>query len=103
VSSLNRIDILPDVPSIAEQGFADFQATTYTCLYAPAGTNPAIISTLQAATRRAVDAPDTRERFRASGIIPVGSTPEALAARIEKDFEKWGAVLRGMRDANGQP
>lgn len=60
------------------------------------------IARLQAETRRAVNAPGSRERFLASGIIPVGSTPEALAARVAKDFAKWGAVLRGMRDADGQ-
>jgi tripartite-type tricarboxylate transporter receptor subunit TctC len=97
VGSLTRIPALPEVPTIAEQGFPGVEAGNYACLFAPAGTPPKIIATLQAETARALSAPDVRERLLPSGITPVGSTPEALAARIERDFMKWKSVLRGVR------
>jgi tripartite-type tricarboxylate transporter receptor subunit TctC len=97
VGALHRIHSLPDVPTIAEQGFPGFEVTNYWCLYAPAGTPKDIIDRLQQETARAVDAVDLRERFLASGLTPVGSTAEVLAARIEHDSDKWASVLREMR------
>jgi tripartite-type tricarboxylate transporter receptor subunit TctC len=97
VGALKRIGVLPDVPTIAEQGFPGVEASNYACLYAPAGTPQAIIARLQAETARAVNAPDLRERFLASGVMPIGSTPEALDARVAKDSAKWANVLRKMR------
>jgi tripartite-type tricarboxylate transporter receptor subunit TctC len=97
VGALHRIHSLPDVPTIAEQGFPGFEVTNYWCLYAPAGTPKDIIDRLQQETARAVDAPDLRERFLASGLTPIGSTAEILAARIEHDSDKWASVLREMR------
>jgi tripartite-type tricarboxylate transporter receptor subunit TctC len=98
VGALHRIHSLPDVPTIAEQGFPSFEAANYWCLYAPAGTPKEIIARLQQETTRAINAADLRERFLASGLIPVGSTPEVLAARIDRDSAKWANVLRDMRE-----
>jgi tripartite-type tricarboxylate transporter receptor subunit TctC len=98
VGALHRIHSLPDVPTIAEQGFPGFEVTNYWCLYAPAGTPKDIIGRLQQETTRAVNAADMRERFLASGLTPVGSTPDALAARIDRDSAKWAGALRGMRE-----
>jgi tripartite-type tricarboxylate transporter receptor subunit TctC len=97
VGALHRIQSLPDVPTIAEQGFPGFEATNYWCLYAPAGTSEDIVARLQQETARAVNAADLRDRFLASGLTPVGSTPGVLAARIDRDSAKWASVLREMR------
>ena len=97
IGATKRIDVLPNVPTIAEQGFPGYQAGSYACLYAPAGTPQSIIATLQAETARAVNAADSRERLVPSGVRPVGSTPEELVARIEQDSMKWAGVLRAMR------
>jgi tripartite-type tricarboxylate transporter receptor subunit TctC len=102
VGALHRIRTLPDVPTIAEQGFPGFEATNYWCLYAPAGTSKDIIDRLQRETAHAAGAPDLHERFLASGLTPVGSTPETLAARIDRDSTKWAGVLRDMRAREGK-
>jgi tripartite-type tricarboxylate transporter receptor subunit TctC len=102
VGALHRIRTLPDVPTIAEQGFAGFEATNYWCLYAPAGTSKDVIARLQRETAQALNAPDLHERFLASGLTPLGSTPEALAARIDRDSTKWAGVLRDMRAREGK-
>jgi tripartite-type tricarboxylate transporter receptor subunit TctC len=97
VGALHRIHSLPDVPTIAEQGFPGFEATNYWCLYVPAGTPKEVIARLQQETARAVSAADLRDRFLASGLTPIGSTPDVLAARIDRDSAKWAGVLRDMR------
>jgi tripartite-type tricarboxylate transporter receptor subunit TctC len=97
VGALHRIHALPDIPTIAEQGFPGFEVTNYWCLYAPAGTPKDIVVRLQLETARAINAADLHERFLASGLTPVGSTAEALAARIDRDSVKWADVLRDMR------
>jgi tripartite-type tricarboxylate transporter receptor subunit TctC len=98
VGALRRIHSLPDVPTIAEQGFPGFEATNYWCLYAPAGTPRDIIARLQEETTRAVNAADLHKWLLTSGFTPVGSTPEALAERIARDSDKWARVLRIMRE-----
>jgi tripartite-type tricarboxylate transporter receptor subunit TctC len=94
---------LPDVATVAEQGFPGFEASNYWCLYVPAETPRDIIARLQQETARAVNAPDLAEQFLANGLTPIGSTPEALAARIDRDSIKWAKVLREMRATPGRP
>jgi tripartite-type tricarboxylate transporter receptor subunit TctC len=97
VGALQRVASIPDVPTIAEQGYPGFEANNYWCLYAPAGTQKNIIAKLQQGTAQAVAAPDLRERFIATGLTPVGSTPHELATRIAVDSAKWTNVIRGLR------
>ena len=97
IVSPRRIDALPDVPTMAEQGFPSFEAPAYVGLYAPAGTPKDVVARMQELTARAMRAPDVRERLVSAGLNPLGSTPEALATRIDNDSAKWAQVLRGMR------
>jgi len=97
VGSLERLASVPDIPTIAEQGFPGFEANNYWCLYAPAGTDKNIIEKLQQNTARAVAEPDLRNHFLATGLTPVGSTPDALAARIAADSTKWAMVISSLR------
>jgi tripartite-type tricarboxylate transporter receptor subunit TctC len=97
VGALQRIASAPDIPTIEEQGYPGFEANNYWCLYAPAGTPKSIIVRLQQETARAVAVPDLRERFLTTGLTPVGSTADALAARIAADSAKWAKVIGGLR------
>lgn len=99
VGSPQRLAALPDTPTIAEQGFPGFEANNYWCLYAPAGTPAAIIDKLQKVTAQAVAEPDLRANFIATGLAPIGSTPEALASRIAHDSAKWTKVIATLRKA----
>jgi tripartite-type tricarboxylate transporter receptor subunit TctC len=93
VGAQQRISSLPEVPTIEEQGYPGFEASNYWCLYAPARTDQAIILRLQQETARAVSLPDLRDRFLATGLTPMGSTPDALAARIGADSARWAKVI----------
>jgi len=99
VAASKRLAALPDVPTIAEQGFAGYEANNSWALYAPAGTPDEIIKKLHGEIVRVVALPDVRERFTATGLDPVGSTPQELKARMKADFEKWSRVVRqiGLR------
>lgn len=97
VGSPKRLATLPQVPTIAEQGFPDFEANNYWCLYAPAGTDGNVIEKLQESTAKVVAEPDLREQFLATGLTPVGSTSAALAARVESDSAKWVKVIAALR------
>jgi tripartite-type tricarboxylate transporter receptor subunit TctC len=97
VSASRRNAALPDVPTIAEQGFPGFEASGYVCFYAPTGTPQRVIERLQQETVRALDARDVDERLRTDGMTPVGSTSSALAERVETDTAKWAAVIGKIR------
>ena len=95
VGSSRRLAVLPDVPTIAEQGFAGYEANNSWCLYAPAGTPPEIVRRLQREISSVIALPDLRERFAAMGLSPIGSSPEELSARMVADREKWRQLIRG--------
>ncbi len=95
-----RNEILPDVPTLAEQGYPDTDASNWYGLMAPAKTPPAAIAKLNAAVNAALNDPATRDKLVKSGAVPVGGGPEVLAALLKAEYEKWGRVVRerGIKD-----
>ncbi len=93
VTSAKRMSLLPDIPTMAEQG-VDLQVTLWSGLLAPAGTPPAIIQKLQTEVARIVKLPDVRERMLQLGIEPEGSTPEEFARVIATEIPLWMAVAK---------
>jgi tripartite-type tricarboxylate transporter receptor subunit TctC len=94
VSSRTRAPQLPDLPSISEF-YPNYEATIWQGLFAPAGTPAAIIERL----RREVDAilktPDFAEKLARTGSgEPYVTTPEEFAARIRRDFDRYGAIVK---------
>ena len=94
VGAAKRLAVLPDVPTVAEQGFPGYEANNSWNLYAPTRTPKAVVAKLHAEIVRVVALADVRERFTATGLEPVGSTPEQLAARMRDDRAKWARVIR---------
>jgi len=95
-----RNPILTDVPTLAEQGYPNTDASNWYGLLAPAKTPPAVIGKLNAAVNAALKDPATRDKIVASGAIPVGGTPEAFGAVLKAEYDKWGRVVRerGIKD-----
>src|SRR5664279_831525 len=93
VTSARRMPLLPDIPTMAEQG-VDLQITLWSGLLAPAGTPPAIIQKLQTEVARIVKLPDVRERMLQLGIEPEGSTPEEFARIIATEIPLWMSVAK---------
>jgi tripartite-type tricarboxylate transporter receptor subunit TctC len=89
-----RNEILPDVATLAEQGYPDTDASNWIALLAPAKTPPAVIAKLNGALNAALDDPPIREKIVKSGAIPVGGTAQAMAIFLKAEYEKWGRVVR---------
>ena len=94
-----RIPALPNVPTTTEAGLPEFQASAWNALFAPKGTSPAIIATLNAALSKALDERDTRKQlFDLGGDIPNHEerTPQALAKLVESEITKWTEILKDV-------
>lgn len=94
VTSAKRTAFLPDLPTMIEAGVADFEVVLWTSLFAPAGTPPAVIRTLQGEIAKIVRMPEIHERMAAMGIDPIGGTPEELAAQLKLDLDRWTRVAK---------
>jgi tripartite-type tricarboxylate transporter receptor subunit TctC len=89
-----RNPMLPELPTLAEQGYRNTDASNWYALLAPAKTPPALIKKLNAAVNAALADPDVRSKIVKSGAVPVGGTPEALAGTMRSEYDKWGRVVR---------
>lgn len=94
LASPKRSGVLPQVPTIAEQGLPGFQAVSWYALMAPAGCPRTIIDKVHEQMNRMLAKPETRERFAALGMEPGSGTPEQLAQRISVETAQWSDVVR---------
>ena len=88
-----RIAQLPDVPTVAEQGWPGFEMTQWYGLLAPANLAPANLDKLAAAAAKAMREKEALERLNADAAIAVGSTPAEFAAFIAQERERWKPVI----------
>ncbi len=87
VTTSRRLSLLPDVPTLAEAAdIPGFEVVLWIALFAPAGTPKDIVERLNLSVVRSLETPDLRERLLTAGIIPVSSTPQALAERMRRDI-----------------
>jgi tripartite-type tricarboxylate transporter receptor subunit TctC len=96
VLATKRSSLLPGVPTAAEAGLPGFEAGLNYGLLAPAGTPRPIIERLNRELRALVDTPEVRARIAADGGDPMPSMPEEYAADIERENDKWGALIRKL-------
>ncbi|MBW8907153.1 MAG: tripartite tricarboxylate transporter substrate binding protein [Betaproteobacteria bacterium] len=89
-----RSPLIPEVPTAAEAGLADFDVTTWYGVLAPASTPRPIIQRLNAELTKMMQAPDIKERLAALGTDPLTSTPDEFGAYIKQEIAKWGDVIR---------
>lgn len=102
VTSLKRASSAPDLPTMVEQGFPDFEATSWFALLAPAGTPQPIIDKVRADSLKALEDPELKTKFAAMGLDIVGSSSAETGAAIAGDIPKWAKVIKeaGIRPAN---
>ena len=94
VTGARRSPALPDVPTIAEQGFPGVEATAWYGVLAPAKTPRPIVTRLHDETVKALKLPDVKERLDGLGFEIVGSTPEEFGAYIKSEIKKWEKVVK---------
>ncbi len=94
VTSRTRAAVLPEVPTMAEAGLAQYEVLLWTSLFAPAGTPRPVLDALHGQAVKALQIPEVRERMAGLGIDAVGNTPQQLGAILRADLEKWTAVAK---------
>jgi tripartite-type tricarboxylate transporter receptor subunit TctC len=93
VTSLKRSPVIPELPTIAESGYPNFEAISWFALLAPRGTPASILSRLHREVSKISALSDTREKFAQLGLDTVGGSPEELATIIKSDIVKWAKVI----------
>ncbi len=94
VTSLKRVPVAPELPTIAESGYAGFEVTVWLGLLAPAKTPVAIVRKLHLETVKTLALPDIRTKFSDLGFDVIGGTPAEFAAVIQSEIPKWAKVIR---------
>jgi tripartite-type tricarboxylate transporter receptor subunit TctC len=96
VGSPQRSPDAPDVPTMAESGYPDFQAQVWYGLLVPAATPKDVIAKLNAAIVQAVGSPAVRDQLRANGVTAVSSTPDELGRMLSTETAKWSRIVRDI-------
>lgn len=94
VSSSRRLALLPDVPTLAEEGFPSLLDYTWIAVFFPAGTPQPIVQKLNESIGAAIQSADFRERLDALAFDPMGGSPQQAADYVKAEVVKWGKVVR---------
>ncbi len=93
VSTASRSPLFPNVPTVAEAGVPDFEASLWFAFFAPSGTLPQVVSKLNDATQKALAEPRVKERFVQMGIELTSGGPAELSRLMKADHDRWKAVV----------
>ena len=97
ISTEKRLDALPQVPTMAEQGFTDMVSSSWQGIFVPVGTPRAIVDKLYSALLTLLAAPDIHQRFAVGGAFVVTSkSPEDFAAFTAAEAQRWGRVAKDV-------
>ncbi len=94
VTASKRNNLLPEVPTMAEQGYPEVEVLNWQGLVGPKGLSPELIATLNKACNKALSDPDVREKITSQGNEVMGGTPEQFAALIRAESPRWGKVVQ---------
>jgi tripartite-type tricarboxylate transporter receptor subunit TctC len=97
VGTPQRLKSLPDVPTVAEQGYPGFETSQWYGLNAPGRTPQAVIARLAQEAAKATQSPLVAERFAADDAEAIGSTPAQYAEFIKKEQDRWSKVVRAAK------
>jgi tripartite-type tricarboxylate transporter receptor subunit TctC len=94
VTSLKRSTVLPEIPTIAEQGLPGFEAISWFGLMAPAGTPAAIVDKVYKQAAQIVAAPEMKKKLAELGLDTTSDPPDAFGGIIRSDIAKWAKVIK---------
>src|ERR1700722_14526914 len=94
VASDKRDPTLPDVPTFAEQGYPNTDASSWYGLLAPAKTPSALVAKLNKAVNDALADASVHDKLVNVGATPVGGTPESFGTFLKSEYEKWGKIVK---------
>lgn len=93
VSNRTRLDSLPDVPTFAQSGMADFSVQNWQGLIAPRGTAPAIVDRINRETNTILSDPDVRKHLNSLGMVVLGGSAKEFQSFLASEVEKWSSVI----------
>lgn len=94
VSTTKRSAVFPDVPTMIESGFKDFEVDSWYAMFVPANTPKAAIDRLNAAANKVLASPEVKEKLLNQGAEAVGGSPEALGRVVKAELVKWDKVVK---------
>ena len=97
ITSKTRSPLLPDLPTMGEQGYPAVEVLNWPGLVGPKGMSAELIKTLSAACNKALQDPDLREKMLSQGNEIGGGAPEQFAALIKSEAPRWGKVVRAAK------
>jgi tripartite-type tricarboxylate transporter receptor subunit TctC len=97
ITSQQQIASLPGITPLSEQGFAEFEATSWNAILAPAGTPAVIVAQLHKALADLLNSKEIKDKFAAQYFSTVGSSPDELKQRIQQEKRRWDAVIDDLK------
>ena len=94
VSTTKRSAVFPDVPTMIESGFKDFEVDSWYAMFVPANTPKAAVDRLNAAANKVLTTPEVKEKLLNQGAEAVGGPPEALGRVVKAELVKWDKVVK---------
>jgi tripartite-type tricarboxylate transporter receptor subunit TctC len=94
ITATKRNPSAPDIPTMAEAGLPGYEFTTWQVLAAPKATPAPIIATLNEKVRAALKTPEAVKRWQDRGLDVIASTPEEMAAHLDREIKKWRVVFK---------
>jgi tripartite-type tricarboxylate transporter receptor subunit TctC len=94
VTSSKRLDLLPDVPTLAESGIPGYEANVWFGIIAPAGTPAPVVAFLNSEISRIINKPEIQKRLTELGLTPIDGSPLQFQKVIDQEKGKWGEVIR---------
>lgn len=94
VTSVKRSTFMPDVPTIAEQGYPGFDVNYWLGLIGPAKLPAAVVAKINKDANAALASPEVRDQFLAQGAEPAGGTPQEFDALIKREIKEWIAMVK---------
>ncbi|NOV23316.1 tripartite tricarboxylate transporter substrate binding protein [Cupriavidus necator] len=94
VTTTGRTAVLPSVPTVAESGYAGFEAISWQAVLAPAGTPQAVIDRLYRELVAIIGSADVRDKMRAQYFVPAGTAPASLRQTMASEKARWDKVIR---------
>jgi tripartite-type tricarboxylate transporter receptor subunit TctC len=94
VGAAKRMELLPEMPTVAETGVPGYEAVSWFALFGPPGVPADVVGKINAEVRRIFADPDLKKTMDREYFTPIVGTPEELTARIQADEPKWRKVIR---------
>ena len=96
VASAKRVAVVPNVPTYAEAGYANFEAASWVGIFAPAGTSPEIVAKLNATIEEVMKDPQIRQKLTSIGFDPIAGTQAQAESYFRTEVEKWGKMVKTL-------